>query len=172
LADYRQSGEKVVVFSFFHSVLEGIEKSFHPVGRIDGSIASEARLALIAKLADVEGHALLLAQIDAGGVGLNIQAASVVVLMEPQWKPSTENQAIARVYRMGQTRRVIVHRLLARESIDERLTDVLRKKQEIFDDHVRDSSVKAASEEAVATGLAARLIEEEVRRVGGGSSPR
>jgi len=42
LADYRQSGEKVVVFSFFHSVLEGIEKSFHTVGRIDGSIASEA----------------------------------------------------------------------------------------------------------------------------------
>ena len=132
LADYRQSGEKVVVFSFFHSVLEGIEKSFHTVGRIDGSIASEARLGLIAKLGNLEGHAVLLSQIEAGGVGLNIQAASVVVLMEPQWKPSTENQAIARVYRMGQTRRVIVHRLLARDSIDERLTDVLRKKQEIF----------------------------------------
>ncbi len=169
LADYRQSGEKVVVFSFFHSVLEGIEKSFHTVGRIDGSIASEARLGLIAKLGNLEGHAVLLSQIEAGGVGLNIQAASVVVLMEPQWKPSTENQAIARVYRMGQTRRVIVHRLLARDSIDERLTDVLRKKQEIFDDHVRDSSVKDASDEAVATGLAARLIEEEVRRVGGGT---
>ncbi len=84
--------------------------------------------------------------------------------MEPQWKPSSENQAIARVYRMGQARRVMVNRILARESIDERLTEVLRQKQNIFDDHVRDSSVKSASEESVSTGLAARLLEEEWQR--------
>ena len=52
-------------------------------------------------------------QIQAGGVGLNIQAASVVIICEPQWNPAIEEQAIARAHRMGQVRRVDVHRLLA-----------------------------------------------------------
>ena len=60
--------------------------------------------------------AVLVARIHAGGTGLNIQAASVVVLMEPQIKPSLEEQAIARAHRMGQTRRVLVYRLLDEDS--------------------------------------------------------
>jgi S-(hydroxymethyl)glutathione dehydrogenase/alcohol dehydrogenase len=68
-----------------------------------------------------------------GGVGLNIQAAQVVILMEPQLKPSTENQAIARVYRMGQSRNVMVHRLIAEDSIDEDMVRLIAKKQQIFD---------------------------------------
>ena len=60
-------------------------------------------------------RAVLVSQIQAGGVGLNIQAASVVVLAEPQWKPSIEDQAVARCHRMGQVRPVQVHRLLAED---------------------------------------------------------
>lgn len=56
---------------------------------------------------------------DAGGVGLNIQAASLVIFCEPQLKPSTETQAISRAYRMGQTRSVLVHRLLTEDTVDE-----------------------------------------------------
>ena len=59
-------------------------------------------------------------QIELGGVGYNLQSASVVVLMEPQLKPSTETQAIARAHRMGQTRPVVVYRLIAANTIDER----------------------------------------------------
>lgn len=64
---------------------------------------------------------------------LNIQAASVVVLCEPQFKPSIENQTISRAYRMGQTRKVFVHRLLCKDTIDERIMQILANKQRIFD---------------------------------------
>jgi SNF2 family DNA or RNA helicase len=62
----------------------------------------------------------LVAQIQSGGTGLNIQAASVVVFCEPQFKPSIENQAISRSYRMGQTRNVLVYRLLCEDTVDEK----------------------------------------------------
>ncbi len=87
---------------------------------------------------------VLLAQIQAGGTGLNIQSASVVILCEPQMKPSIENQAISRAYRMGQARNVLVYRLLCEESIDERITDMLAAKQAIFDAFA-DKSVAAAA---------------------------
>jgi SNF2 family DNA or RNA helicase len=69
-----------------------------------------------------------LGQIEAGGVGVNIQSASVVVITEPQWKPSTENQAVARAHRMGQIRTVQVHRLLAKSSVDERMREIQENK--------------------------------------------
>ena len=105
------------------------------------------------------------AQIQAGGVGLNLQAASAVVLMEPQWKATTEDQAIARAHRMGETRRVVVHRLLARNTVDERLLEVLRGKKEIFETYARDSLVKEASTEATETQVANTIIEAELERI-------
>ena len=75
------------------------------------------------------GHgAALVAQITAGGVGLNIQSASVVVICEPQLKPTMEAQAIARAHRMGQTNTVQVHRLLTENSVDERIREILAEK--------------------------------------------
>lgn len=173
---YRQTDEKVLVFSFFHSVLDQVERSVRVVGRIDGSMSSAGRQRLIDDLRRAPGHAVLLAQVEAGGLALNIQAASVVVLTEPQWKPSTERQAIARAYRMGQPRRVIVHRLLARRTIDEQIVALLKAKQGTFDDHVRDSPVKRASLDAVDAGTAAfeeeyvRALTEAVERQGAGST--
>ena len=73
--------------------------------------------------------AALVAQIVAGGVGLNIQAASVVVICEPQLKPTTEWQAIARAHRMGQLQSVQVHRLLSEEGVDLRLREILGRQE-------------------------------------------
>lgn len=78
-------------------------------------------------------------------MGLNIQAASVVIFCEPQLKPSTESQAISRAYRMGQTQNVLVHRLLNTDSIDERILELLEQKQELFDDYADESAVDAAN---------------------------
>ena len=83
-------------------------------------------------------------------MGLNIQAASVVVIAEPQWKPSTEEQAIARCHRMGQLRRVQVHRLLTRRSVDERMLEILRRKAKEFDEIARPSVIKDATLSATA----------------------
>ena len=92
---------------------------------------------------------MLLGQIEAGGVGINMQAASVVILAEPQWKPSTEEQAVARAHRMGQVRTVQVHRLLAKDSVDERMREVQEHKALLFDAYARESDAKEADRRAV-----------------------
>src|SRR5262249_46756543 len=83
---------KVVVFSFFRDVLEVVRGTVGPrtFGPLNGSMPPAARQELVDEFTAHEGHAVLVSQIQAGGVGLNLQAASVVVLTEPQWKPSME----------------------------------------------------------------------------------
>jgi SNF2 family DNA or RNA helicase len=165
LDEYRESEQKVLVFSFFLDVLAAVSRRFGVDAMITGALSPAARLLFVDEFQQSPGHALLLCQIQAGGVGLNIQAASAVVLMEPQWKASAEDQAIARAHRMGQTRKVIVHRLLAREAVDERLLEVLREKRALFDDYARESAVKEASEEAMETRLSRVIIEAELKRL-------
>jgi hypothetical protein len=86
-------------------------------------------------------------------VGINMQAASVVIIAEPQWKPSVEDQAIARAHRMGQVRTVQVHRLLAKDSVDERVREVQENKSLLFDAYARESDAKDADRRSVDTGV-------------------
>lgn len=147
----REDGRKVIVFSYFLGVLGTIQKAVGPgaAGPIQGSVPPIERQRLIDEFTAVQGHAVLLSQIDAGGVGLNVQAASVVILAEPQWKPSTEEQAIARAHRMGQIRTVQVHRVLAKDSVDERMREVQENKRLLFDEYARRSDAKESDSRAV-----------------------
>lgn len=86
--------------------------------------------------------------------------------MEPQWKPSTESQAIARAHRMGQADHVVVHRMLARNTVDEHLRETMRRKQELFDRHVQESSLKRASPEATEASFGKAFIDAERARLG------
>jgi SNF2 family DNA or RNA helicase len=149
-----QNDAKVIVFSFFKGVLEAVAKTAPGVvyGPLTGATPTAARQRMIDDFSAHHGRALLVSQIEAGGVGLNIQAASVVVLTEPQWKPSTEAQAIARAHRMGQVRTVQVHRLLAKDSVDERMREVLKGKSELFDEYARRSTTKERERAAVDAG--------------------
>ena len=122
------------------------------------------------------GHgAVLVSQIVAGGVGLNIQAASVVVICEPQLKPTTEWQAIARAHRMGQLESVQVHRLLSEEGVDQRVTEILARKRELFEEFARISETADSAPEAYDISeaeLAREVIAAERARLfskGGGS---
>lgn len=113
------------------------------------------------------GSAVMACQITAGGVGINLQSASAVILLEPQHKPTTEWQAIKRVHRMGQSRKVLVHRILARDTVDESLKELLGRKTSLFNEYARESAIKNASAAATDTSeaaLAQRLVEMEVRR--------
>ncbi len=169
LDDYEQEGRKVLVFSSFFSVLDvAMEVAGQAATRIDGSVPTTARQQVVDDFSKKPGFAVLVMQIDVGGVGLNIQAASVVIVLEPQWKPSTETQAIGRAFRMGQTRRVNVHRLLAANSIDERIEERQRGKERIFNAIVRSSHLADSMDEATdATsedkGLAEILAKEAQR---------
>ncbi|QKW08939.1 DEAD/DEAH box helicase [Streptomyces sp. NA04227] len=185
--DAEGNGLKVVVFSYFRDVLATVrdslvrtegEPSQSPDGRrvfgpISGEVPAARRQLLVDEFSAAEGHAVLLSQIQAGGVGLNMQAASVVILCEPQVKPTMEHQAVARAHRMGQVRTVQVHRLLAADSCDERLLDILRNKDRLFDAYARRSDIAESSPEAVDVSdrsLARRIVEDEQRRLAGESA--
>lgn len=161
---------KIVVFSYFRDVIATVISVLgnRAVGPITGSVPPGERQAILDTFTSRRNPAVLVSQIEAGGVGLNMQAASVVILTEPQWKPSTEVQAIARCHRMGQAQPVDVHRLLAENSVDQRMLEVLARKQSLIDAYV-PSAVKQASPEAVdvsdleTTKEAASQVEAERR---------
>lgn len=145
------NGRKVVVFSYFRDVLEIITSALGPaaVGPLTGSATPAVRQAMVDEFSAGKEPAALVSQIQAGGVGLNIQAASVVILAEPQWKPTMEDQAIARCHRMGQVRTVDVHRLLSEDSVDQRMLEILATKAALFDEYARRSELKDNSPDAV-----------------------
>ena len=180
--DAAERGLKIVVFSFFIEVINRINAALKPLsaGIITGSVSAVQRQKIIDQFTASKDPAVLVCQVQAGGVGLNIQAASVVILAEPQWKPSTEEQAIARCHRMGQVRRVEVHRLLTENSVDEHMMKLLRNKSVLFDAYARKSAMKEATPDAVdnstrgAVGsdreLKSLIIAKERQRLG--ISPR
>ncbi|MBN6547993.1 DEAD/DEAH box helicase [Streptomyces bryophytorum] len=171
-----ENGQKTVVFSNFKDVLGIVARELAPQGAagapvfgpLTGSVPAGRRQQIVDAFAQVPGPAVLLAQIQAAGVGLNMQAASVVVICEPQLKPTVEHQAVARAHRMGQVRPVRVHRLLATGGVDERLVKLLAAKTRLFDAYARRSAVAEATPDAVDISdseLARRIVEEEQARL-------
>ena len=159
-------GRKIIVFSFF---LDTINKIYHMLGSkcslpITGAIPPGKRQQIIDEFDNAPAGHVLLAQIQSGGTGLNIQSASVVIICEPQFKPSIENQAISRAYRMGQTRNVLVYRLLCENTVDERITDLLENKQLLFDAFA-DKSVAADNNKELDEKTFGNIIEEEIERI-------
>nr|WP_234381908.1 DEAD/DEAH box helicase [Streptomyces dysideae] len=172
VAEAAENSLKVVVFSYFRDVLVTVQNALGDgvFGPISGGVPAARRQRMVDDFTAADGHAVLLGQIEAGGIGLNLQAASVVILCEPQVKPTLEHQAVARAHRMGQVRTVQVHRLLATDSVDERLLRILENKNRLFDAYARRSDTADATPDAVDisdTGLARRIVEQEQRRLAG-----
>ncbi|MBE5942144.1 MAG: DEAD/DEAH box helicase [Lachnospiraceae bacterium] len=167
-ADAKASGRKVIIFSFFKDVLQKVSMLLGTdcIGVIDGSVSSKDRQAMIDQLSSAPAGATLVCQILAGGVGLNIQAASVVVFCEPQIKPSLETQAIARAYRMGQSQSVMVHRLLMDDSVDERVMEILQQKAQLFDSFADESLIGAMDTQINESAMMKDIIAEERKRFG------
>ncbi|MCR5250302.1 MAG: DEAD/DEAH box helicase family protein [Lachnospiraceae bacterium] len=164
-----EDGRRVLVFSYFLDTLQMVADALGDlcIGRIDGSIPAAERQGLVDRFGACRKGAVLLGQVTAAGVGLNIQAASVVIFCEPQLKPSMEEQAIARAYRMGQERGVTVYRLLMKDSIDERIMQILKEKQEIFDRYADHSVVGDEDLQQNKQAYLKELMEEELRRLEG-----
>ena len=163
----KEQGRKVIVFSFFRNTLGKVCTLLGDRCSqiISGDISPAVRQQIVDEFNAAEAGAVLVSQVQAGGTGLNIQAASVVVFCEPQLTPAIENQAIARAYRMGQTRDVLVYRLLADETIDERMLEILSAKQKEFDAFAEDSVIGDLQMQSDTSWLT-KLVQEEQSRLG------
>src|SRR5207253_5235806 len=76
---------------------------------------------------------LFLISLKAGGLGLNLTAADYVFLLDPWWNPAVEAQAIDRTHRIGQTRHVFAYRLIARDTVEERVLELQQRKRKLAD---------------------------------------
>jgi SWI/SNF-related matrix-associated actin-dependent regulator of chromatin subfamily A3 len=125
---------KSIVFSFWRKTLDLIEVELNanrlPSVRMDGTVSIRDRQRVISEFENTPVPILLMTT-GTGSQGLSLPAANHVFVVEPQWNPAVENQAIGRVLRLGQTRRVTVTRYIMRNTIEEAVRDRQSKKLEI-----------------------------------------
>ncbi|CAN6567511.1 unnamed protein product [Malus baccata var. baccata] len=128
---------KSVVFSQFRKMLIYLEEPLKSAGfktlRLDGSMNAKKRAQVIKEFG-VTGQdvpTILLASLKASGTGINLTAANRVYLLEPWWNPAVEEQAMDRVHRIGQKEDVKIVRLIARNSIEERILELQDKKKKL-----------------------------------------
>jgi hypothetical protein len=130
-----EENRKVVVFSEYERMTYLAGEELHKLGigcvSLHGGVPSRQRGALIEKFRD-DPECKVFLSTDAGGVGLNLQAASAVVNFEPPWNPARLEQRIGRVHRLGQSRPVHVIHMLTSDSIEERVWETLRLKKSLF----------------------------------------
>lgn len=127
---------KSVVFSSWTSHLDLIEIALQDNGitgftRLDGSMVLKQRNAALSAFHEDNSITVLLATLGAGGVGLNLTSASRVYVMEPQYNPAAVAQAVDRVHRLGQTRDVITVQFIMKDSIEEKIAELAKKKQQL-----------------------------------------
>ncbi|CAI5954265.1 unnamed protein product [Closterium sp. NIES-65] len=141
-------GEKSVVFSQWTAFLDLLEIAFKrakvPYVRLDGSMSQQQRERAINELKDNPKVEVLLVSLKAGGVGLNLTAASHAFVMDPWWNPSVEEQAVMRVHRIGQTRPVTVTRFIVRDSVEERMQKVQLRKDQMVQGALMDDGARSA----------------------------
>jgi SNF2 family DNA or RNA helicase len=131
-----EEGQKVLVFSQFVTLLDLLQPELEgrgwPVFYLSGQ--TENRGDLVRRFQTAQGPAVFLISLKAGGFGLNLTAASYVVLFDPWWNPAVENQAIDRTHRIGQARNVIAYRLLIKDSIEEKIRHLQQKKKALAEE--------------------------------------
>ena len=138
-------GHKALVFSQWTSFLDLVEPALRQAGiaftRLDGSTVD--RGAVVNKFQDVNGPPVMLVSLKAGGTGLNLTAADHVFLLDPWWNPAVEDQAASRAHRIGQDRPVMVHRMVAKDTVEERILALQEKKRRIADVALGDADQAA-----------------------------
>ena len=171
IGEAEEDGRKVIVFTYFRETIRAVQRLLgdRALEPITGSVSPARRQEIVDTFTAAADGTVLICQIQAGGTGLNIQAASVIVFCEPQIKPSIESQAISRAYRMGQIRSVLVHRLLCDNTVDERILELLREKQDVFDFFAEESAAGSESIRAEKS-ISAAIIQMEKERLAAGKT--
>lgn len=130
-------GEKTIIFSQFTSLLDLLEvpisRKSWGYRRYDGSMRPAERNASVMQFADDPSCKIMLVSLKAGNSGLNLVAASQVIMFDPFWNPYVEEQAVDRAHRIGQMREVHVHRILVQETVEDRILELQEKKRELIE---------------------------------------
>jgi superfamily II DNA or RNA helicase len=128
---------KVLVFSQFTTYLDIIQNKIRErnwvYARIDGTQTLKKRAHEVERFQEGDAQVFLIS-LKAGGVGLNLTAASYIFLMDPWWNPAVENQAIDRAYRIGQENKLTVYRPIIKDSVEEKVLVLQNAKKELFRD--------------------------------------
>jgi superfamily II DNA or RNA helicase len=154
-ADIRQSGKiqmllmrleeafggdgahKVVIFSQFVSLLKRLKpllkETFPKLSLFELSGSTKNRSNPVDSFQQAKGPAVILVSLRAGGTGITLHAADYVFLLDPWWNPAVENQAVDRVHRIGQDRRVFVFRMITQGTIEARIQQLKQEKRELFE---------------------------------------
>lgn len=138
-----EENHQVLIFSQFTTYLDKIQKEIQERGitfsRIDGSFSLKKREQNIKKFQDGNTKIFLIS-LKAGGLGLNLTAASYIYLMDPWWNPAVESQAIDRAHRIGQKNSVNVYRLIMKDTIEEKVLKLQEIKKELFNELLDSNS--------------------------------
>jgi superfamily II DNA or RNA helicase len=133
LREVRDEGHKALVFSQFTSLLAIVRERLDEEGvsyeYLDG--ATRNRQARVERFQNEKDCRLFLISLKAGGLGLNLTAAEYVFLLDPWWNPAVEAQAVDRAHRIGQTRQVFAYRLIAKDTVEEKVLELQKSKRDL-----------------------------------------
>jgi superfamily II DNA or RNA helicase len=135
LEEVTSEGHKAIVFSQFTSLLAilkaQLDRAGIPYEYLDGK--TKDRDVRVRRFQEDPACALFLISLKAGGLGLNLTAAEYVFLLDPWWNPAAESQAIDRAHRIGQARHVFAYRLIARDTVEEKVVELQKSKRALAD---------------------------------------
>ncbi len=133
LEEAASEGHKALVFSQWTGLLDRVEPHLEAAGiaftRLDGS--TRDRAAVVNEFQSESGPPVMLVSLKAGGTGLNLTAADHVFLLDPWWNPAVEDQAADRAHRIGQERPVMVYRMVAKDTVEERILALQQRKRQL-----------------------------------------
>ena len=141
IQECKESGHRILLFSQFTSMFDLMAPKLDALGisyfTLTGETKSERRMELATRFNEGEGDVFLIS-LKAGGTGLNLTGADVVIHYDPWWNMSAQNQATDRAYRMGQQNKVQVYKLIAKGTIEEKIEKLQQQKLELSDSLVKE----------------------------------
>ena len=152
MEELRDGGHRALVFSQFTDYLEIVKKMVEGKGwslqYLDGSTPLKERGRRVDAFQNGEGDFFLIS-LKAGGTGLNLTAADYVIILDPWWNPAVENQAADRAHRIGQRRPVTIYRLIAKDTVEERVMALHNEKRILAEDMLSDTGASSVNSEVL-----------------------
>ena len=158
LDEISASGEKCILFTSYTKMFDLLrcdigQRIGIPVLQINGETPQKERQGIVDRYSAIEGPALLVLNPSAAGVGLNITAATRVIHYNLEWNPAIEDQASARAYRRGQTKKVFVYRLFYKNTVEEVVNERIIKKRSMFESAIVGTDGSLANTEDIIRAL-------------------